>query len=72
MSDEEGGNSPTFRYGDPQFYTMLQAIGPISAEDYEVICQQVVLLRLFLAKPHGKAGAKKALGQLQDKLDEID
>ena len=69
---DQGGDSPTFKHGDPQFYIMLQAIGPISAEDYEVICQQVVLLRLFLGKPHGKAGAKKALGQLQDKLDEID
>ena len=71
MSDEEGGNSPTFRYGDAQFYTMLQPIGDISAKDYEEICEQVVLLRMFIAKEHGKAGAKEALGRLQDKLDEI-
>ena len=72
MPDEAGGNSPTFRYGDAQFYIMLQALGDISAEDYEGICKQVVLLRMFIAEEHGKAGAKRALGQLQDKLDEID
>ena len=72
VSDDEEETSPVFKYGDPQFYTMLQAIGTISAEDYEMICREVVLLRGFLARAHGRAGAKKALGQLQDKLDEID
>ena len=52
---------------------MLCAIGDgIMEEDYETICREVVLLRVFLAKAHGRAGAKKALGRLQDKLDEID
>ena len=69
---DEGGASPTFKHGDPQFYIMLKAIGTISAQDYEMICREVVLLRMFLATAHGRSGAKKALGRLQDKLDEID
>ena len=71
-SENEEETSTVFKYGDPQFYIMLQAIGTISAQDYEMICREVVLLRMFLATAHGRSGAKKALGRLQDKLDEID
>ena len=71
-SESEEETSTIFKYGDPQLYAMLQAIGTITAQDYETICRKVVLLRMFLAKAHDRAGAKKALGRLQDKLDEID
>ena len=55
--DEDGGYT-SFKYGDPQLYAMLCAIGTITVEDYETICREVVLLRGFLAKAHGRAGAK--------------
>ena len=56
--DEDEGYT-SFKYGDPQLYAMLCAIGNgIMLEDYEMICREVVLLRGFLAKAHGRAGAK--------------
>ena len=70
--EDEDEAYTSFKYGDPQLYAMLCAIGTITVEDYETICREVVLLRVFLAKAHGRAGAKKALGRLQDKLDKID
>ena len=69
--DEEEGYT-SFKYGDPQLYAMLCAIGSITVEDYETICREVVLLRGFLAKVHDRAGAAQALERLQDKLKEID
>ena len=38
ISENEEETSTVFKYGDPQFYVMLQAIGTISAQDYEIIC----------------------------------
>ena len=69
--DEEEGYT-SFKYGDPQLYAMLCAIGTITVEDYKTICREVALLRMFLGKDHGRAGAEQALERLQDKLKEID
>ena len=71
-SDDEGEVSPIFKYGDPQFYIMLQAIGPISEEDYEAICREVYMLRTFISKANGKNGAAAALDRLKGRIREID
>ena len=34
-SESEEETSTIFKYGDPQLYAMLQAIGTITAQDYE-------------------------------------
>ena len=69
--DENEEETPTsFKYGDPQLFAMLNAIGTITEEDYEIICREVVVLRMFLAKTHGKAGAALALDRLKDKLED--
>ena len=72
LDENEGGAPTIFTYGDLQCFTMLNAIGTITEEDYETICKEVFVLRLFLAKTHGKAGAARALDRLKDKLQEID
>ena len=60
-SKNEEETSTIFKYGDPQLYAMLCAIGTITVEDYKTICREVILLRGFLAKAHGRTGAKQAL-----------
>ena len=72
MSRDEDEGYTSFKYGDPQLYAMLCAIKTITVEDYKTICREVALLRMFLGKDHGRAGAEQALARLQDKLQEID
>ena len=71
-SENEEETSTILKYGNPQFFTMLRAVGPITKEDYETICKEVYVLRTFLSKTHGKNGAARALDRLKDKLQEVD
>ena len=70
MPGDEDEGYTRFKYGDPQLHAMLCAIGEgISVEDYETICCEVALLKIFLGKDHGTAGAEQALARLNKKVD---